>query len=107
MIINNDTELRKITEEDIHITNSSTLHAHGIINGNVYVEDSAKFYLHGILNGDLYSTLNTSSYLFGTMNGAIMPSDGYIELSGMLRTKSPVPDNVVKIPNCYINNMKY
>lgn len=107
MIITNNTELHKITKEEIHITNMAILHAHGIIDGNVHVEDGSTFYLNGILNGNLFASSNTTTYLSGTMNGSIISAEGRIELSGMLHTKEPVPNSVVKIKGCYINDTKY
>lgn len=107
MIISNNTKLNKISEENIHITGSSVLDAHGIIKGNVYVEDSATFNLFGILNGDLYTFPNTKSHLYGTLNGAIISSKGFIELSGMLNTQYPVSENVIKKSGCYINDTKF
>lgn len=107
MIISNSTQLNETIDESIHIAESSVLNAYGIINGNVYVESSATFNLFGTLNGDLYTSPNTKSYLYGTLNGSIVTNDGFIELSGLLNTKHPVSENVIKKSGCYINGTKF
>ena len=89
MIISNNTQLNETIDESIHIAESSVLNAYGIINGNVYVESSATF------------------NLFGTLNGSIVTNDGFIELSGLLNTKHPVSENVIKKSGCYINGTKF
>ena len=107
MIIDRNTDINTVIEEDVIITNSATFHMHGILNGNIYVEENSTFYLHGILNGDLTTKANSSSQLSGIMNGNILKNDGKIKLSGILNTKSVVPQNLVKEPGCYINGEKY
>lgn len=107
MKIDKDTKIDKIIKENITITNSSTLHSYGIINGNICVEEGATLFIHGILNGDLIAKDNSSTYISGTMNGIIFPSEGKIELSGMLKTNSTVPETVFKIKGCYINGKEY
>lgn len=107
MLITHDTELNKVIKEDIHITKSSTLNARGIISGNVNVDDDSVFNLYGILNGNLFASEGATVYIHGIMNGDIISSDGHIELSGILNTKSVVPNNIIKIKGCYINNIKF
>ena len=107
MIIDRNTDINTVIEEDVIITNSATFHMHGILNGNIYVEENSTFYLHGILNGDLTTKANSSSQLSGIMNGNILKNDGKIKLSGILNTKLVVPQNLVKEPGCYINGEKY
>ena len=41
------------------------------------------------------------------MNGTIFENEGKIELSGMLKTNSIVPETVSKIKGCYINGKEY
>lgn len=106
MIIEKDISINKIIEEDIVIKNSSTFHSHGIVNGNIYVEGDSTFYLHGMLNGDLITEQNSMSYIYGMMNGGIFSDKGIIELSGVLHTNALVPENVIKLKGCYINNKK-
>ena len=107
MRVEEDTNINKITEEDIVVANSSILHAHGIINGNIYVEEGSALFLHGMLHGNLQTEQNSSTYIYGTMDGEILSCNGKIELSGMLHTKAAVPDNVIKIKGCYINDIEF
>ena len=107
MRIEEDTNINKITEEDIVIANSSVLNANGIISGNIYVEEGSTLLLYGTLHGNLQTEQNSSTHIYGTMDGEILSCKGKIELSGMLYTKVAVPDNVIKIKGCCINNTKF
>ena len=107
MKIIEDIDNNEIIKEDIVIANFSTFRTRGVVIGNIHVEDGSTLLLHGIFNGDLLTSQNSASYIYGTMNGTILPSKGKIELSGVLNTKSPVPESVVKIEGCHINQRKY
>lgn len=107
MRIEEDMFFDKVITDDIKIVNNSTFDMHGIVNGNISVESGCTFLLHGILNGDLIVSKDAIALIYGTMNGTIMDTVAKVELHGILNTKAEVPEVVIKMPNCYINNQRY
>lgn len=77
-LINQDTQIGNISNDEIKVSNESTLIISGIQNGNLFINKGSTIIIHGTVNGNIVN--EGICKIFGVIHGDLIKQGGQFHI---------------------------